>query len=56
MLMDRHYYKASDVELSNGCDTSCRTSLLCSIVTTNYWDQSRCEKIKKINAFPNFTW
>ena len=43
----RNYYKASDYELSKGCDKVCRTDLLCGIVTTNYMDQSRCQKIKQ---------
>ena len=47
----RNNHKASDYWLAKGCDRSCRTKLLCYVVTTNYGDQSHCADIKqKLNA------
>jgi len=50
-LYFRNNHKASDYWLAKGCDRSCRTKLLCYVVTTNYGDQSHCADIKqKLNA------
>lgn len=53
-LYFKNYNKASDFELAAGCDTSCLSDMLCSIVTTNYWDQSRCRKIKENFSYIDF--
>lgn len=50
-LYYRNNHKASDYWIAKGCDRSCRTDLLCYVVTTNYADQSHCTHIKdKMNT------
>ena len=44
---NRNFNKAVDSVVNAGCDSSCKSGILCPIATDNYGDQSNCNQIAK---------
>ncbi|KAK2703000.1 hypothetical protein QYM36_018450, partial [Artemia franciscana] len=43
----RNYVKQGDPAMLEGCDIECKQDLLCSMVTSNFGDQTKCNEISR---------
>ena len=52
----RNYVKQGDPAMLEGCDIECKQDLLCSMVTSNFGDQTKCNEISRKMTLDDWAW